>query len=478
MKKQFLIGGSTAVFTLLFYDEYLGLNGALYALLLLGATVFKFPQLLRQAVGPFLVAAVLLSSFSFAWLPDFASFFALAASLVLLRIYAANPALKWVFAPPIVLLNFFAFAYRMWQRIHWIEGDVKGPKQYALKVFMYVVIPLVFISGFVAIYILSSAYLSQFLQGIDLNFNLWLLMGCIGLGLCFSFSYWDCWIPDSIKELSAKWQSSFSHLDGSMGVERTSPIDANLERRSGEITLILLNGFLLVFLFFYNYEQFFETESTANLSAQTHQRVNSLILSIVMAIALLLFYFKGAFNFDPKAKRLKGLAQIWIVLNGIMVLSAAIKNMEYVWKLGLTSKRLGVFLFLILCAVGLFYSRRKISRQLTNFYLVNRMVAAVFIAVLVCGMVNWNGVITRYNLAQDKVDMEYLMEISVGSEGQLLHYIDAEQDENPAMKSVEEVLTTRVNEERAQSILSTGLYYRWIHFPDKKTESATLFPND
>jgi hypothetical protein len=49
-----------------------------------------------------------------------------------------------------------------------------------------------------------------------------------------------------------------------------------------------------------------------------------------MAVGVILFYFKGGFNFDEKATSLKKLAKIWIILNAVLIVSAIIKNSEYV----------------------------------------------------------------------------------------------------------------------------------------------------
>ncbi len=62
---------------------------------------------------------------------------------------------------------------------------------------------------------------------------------------------------------------------------------------------------LLVFIVTYNYEQFFEVVEKSKLSSDTHERVNAVIFSIVMAVGVILFYFKGGFNFDEKAKNLE-----------------------------------------------------------------------------------------------------------------------------------------------------------------------------
>lgn len=465
MKKQILIGLTVLLFIFLFYKQGLGINVAVFAIALLGFTVNKFPTIYQSSRGKFLISAVVLTSLSFAWLPDFSSFFALTVSLILLRMYAEDARLNWMFAPAVFMVNSFSVVYRVFLRNRWIEGDFKLKNQYALKLLMYVVIPLIFISGFVVIYTSNSDYLSHIVSSIHWEFDIWSLLVYVVLGICISFVYWDCWILETIQYNNSKWKPTFDRESKSEFQNMFSSVDLDLQRRSGEITLLLLNVFLAVFLVFYNYEQFFDPLVEGNLSAQTHQRVNSLILSIVMAIGLLLLYFKGGFNFDVKAKRLRRLAFTWIILNTIMVVSTCIKNLEYVVAWGLTYKRLGVFVFLILCVIGLLFTYRKIKDKKTNFYLVDRMCVVFYACLLVCGVFNWSALITRYNLKTDKIDWNYLKGIDSGNELLLLKYAEKQNDEAGAFDQDIRNLNYRISREQRKDVRSMGLYYQVIKLP-------------
>ncbi|MBW3519783.1 DUF4173 domain-containing protein [Flavobacterium sp. NKUCC04_CG] len=462
MKKQILIGLSVLLFIFLFYKQGLGINVAVFAIALLGFTVNKFPAIYQSARGKFLISAVVLTSFSFAWLPDFSSFFALMVSLTLLRMYAEDARLNWMFAPAVFIVNSFSVIYRVFLRNLWIEGDFKVKNQYALKLLMYMVIPLIFISGFVVIYTSNSDYLSHIVSSVHWEFDVWSLLVYVVLGICISFVYWDCWILETIKSNNSKWKPTFDRGSKDKIQNMFSSVDLDLERRSGEITLLLLNVFLAVFLVFYNYEQFFDPFVEGNLSAQTHQRVNSLILSIVMAIGLLLLYFKGGFNFDVKAKRLRRLAFTWIVLNTIMVVSTCIKNLEYVVAWGLTYKRLGVFVFLMLCVIGLLFTYSKIKDKKTNFYLVDRMCIVFFVCLLVCGVFNWSALITRYNLMTDKIDWNYLKEIDSGNEFLLLDYAQQKNIDTGQYGIDIKNLIYSVTQQQRKDVRSMGLYYQTV----------------
>jgi hypothetical protein len=174
---------------------------------------------------------------------------------------------------------------------------------------------------------------------------------------------------------------------------------------------------LLFFIFTYNYEQFYEIPKTpSQLSDETHERVVSVIFSIIMAIAVIMFYFKGAFNFDKNAGILKILAKIWVVLNAVLIFSAMAKNTEYVQQLGLTYKRLGVYAFLILSIIGLVITFIKIQKQKTNAFLFNQMLWCFYGMILVCSYFNWGGMATQYNIRNHKGNFEFLHSLNYNDE--------------------------------------------------------------
>ncbi len=82
-------------------------------------------------------------------------------------------------------------------------------------------------------------------------------------------------------------------------------------------------------------------------------------------------------------------AKIWILLNAVLVLSAAAKNFEYIVNYGFTYKRLGVFLFLLLALTGLALTFIKIQKKKRNAYLFNTMVWYIYGTILLCSFINW-----------------------------------------------------------------------------------------
>ena len=221
---------------------------------------------------------------------------------------------------------------------------------------------------------------------------------------------------------------------------------------SGVISFVALNILLLVFIFTFNYEQFVEIpKSPSQLSDETHDRVNAVILSIVMAVLVIMFYFKGKFNFDNKARTLKLLATIWIFLNALLVISAFAKNSEYIFSLGITYKRLGVYAFLILAFIGLILTFIKIRQQKTNAFLFNHMSWYFYGTVLAASFINWGNLATVYNIRNEKGNFDLYKSMNYNDEA--LFTIDPNEFEKTTKHS-------EITKEQNKSFLSKILYYQ------------------
>ncbi len=239
-------------------------------------------------------------------------------------------------------------------------------------------------------------------------------------------------------------------------VKSYSLLDSDFKRRSGEITFLLLNLLLVVFIVTFNYEQFFESIATSKLSAATHERVNAVVFSIFMSIVVVPLYFKGEFNFEPKAKSIKMLAKVWILLNSILILSTLVINSEYISFYGLTYKRLGVFVFLILATLSLFFTFIKIARQKSNAYLFNQMIGYCYGMILLCSFINWGNLITIYNISVKKgIDPIFLSELNFNDEVRRNYFLENKLDGAYSEVLKEEEIKYKLT----NSFLSKALYY-------------------
>ncbi|TCK54795.1 uncharacterized protein DUF4173 [Flavobacterium sp. 90] len=459
MKKHQIILASSLIFTLLFYNESVGVNLAIFGLFLTCLISYSFQDRSVDRLHLVLVITSVLSCLAFAWYGDAASFFAMAMSILFLQFKTQDSQLKIIQIFPLVFLNAFATLGRVFIFTQWLP-ERKIHNNFTKKLVAYFIIPTIFLVVFFAAYSFGSTHFSSLLTDytLDLDIVQVILIGL--LGFYISFSFWNYWVPEVCYEKNEMLNNDFTNAAEIKNQQTFSFLDLDFERKSGEITLALLNFMLLVFIVTYNYEQFFEVVKKSNLSADTHERVNSVIFSIIMAVGLILFYFKGGFNFDKKADNLKKLAKIWIVLNGLLIVSTVIKNSEYIAIQGLTYKRLGVYAFLILAIIGLFFVFLKITKQKTNAYLANQMVWYFYGTVLICSFVNWGSLITSYNISVNKcVEPIFLSSLNFNDEARREYFSKNHLDGQLEEINREQLIDGYQN----KPFLSKALYYEFMN---------------
>lgn len=454
MKKHHLILGSTVLFGCLFYQEGLGINLSLFALAII---IFNYYQSASKTlIIKTLSALSLFAAFAFAWYGDAASFFALCFSVVFLLFQNQEKKLHLIQSIPIAIITIFASIVRPFILKNWFP-TIKLSNDGAKKIIAYLLIPLLFLVVFFVAYSFGSDTFSNlFLFEFDLNFEdlFWITL----LGFYISFNLFNSFVPSYCHTINPFLNNEFTDKKKELQPS-FSFLDLELERKSGEISLLLLNILLLLFIVSYNYEQFFKPVLASSLSAGTHERVNAVVMSIIMAVGVLLFYFKSSFNFDSQAVVLKRLATIWVGLNAVLVLSTAIKNAEYILHFGLTYKRLGVFAFLAITLIGLVFTFFKIKFQKTNAYLFNQMTLVLYGLLLVCSFINWGNIITTYNIATNKGDDPvFISHLNFNDQARRDYYL------NKNIKgSLNEISCERkVDINKRNSFLSKALYYEFL----------------
>ncbi|WP_300672325.1 DUF4153 domain-containing protein [Soonwooa sp.] len=406
MKKLHLILCFSIMFFLLFYDETAGINlallGSAYAIVIYALT----PKSLRTERVKVMLILSLISCGAFAYYGDLISFFAIMISIFILRLFSLSKELKPVLTFLVVMWQGLSFPLRFFSFKEWVPKT--NTEKSVQKVLAVVIIPSVFLMVFFAIYTYGSDTFANFFGNINFNFNFAQAFFISLLGFFIAFNIWNITIPSFVYSANHHFRNDFANED-IIRKPTFDFLDLNLERLSGVVSLLLLNVMLVFFLISFNYEQFYVGESSAaELSGETHERVNAVILSIIMAVLVIMFYFKSYFNFDKQAVWLRRFVYVWILLNILLVVSALLKNVEYVTEFGLTYKRLGVFAFLLLAFLGLVFTFLKIYYRKTNLFLVNTMLWAFYGTILACSVVNWGSLVTSYNLAHKKGDLSYL----------------------------------------------------------------------
>ncbi len=147
-----------------------------------------------------------------------------------------------------------------------------------------------------------------------------------------------------------------------------------------------------------------------------HNGVGMLILSIVMAISILLYFFRGGLNFEEKNQNLKRLVYFWIAQNVLMVISTMVRNNLYIQEYTLTYRRIGVYVWLFMAAIGLISTALKIMKARSNWYLFRVNALAAYLVLVVASCIDWDRFLTVYNIHHTKslaaLDKTYLLSLS------------------------------------------------------------------
>lgn len=225
------------------------------------------------------------------------------------------------------------------------------------------------------------------------------------------------------------------------------------EYRRALLTFALLNGLLLIFNITDLRYIWIEYEDVGphELSQYVHEGTWLLLFSIALAMAIILYFFRKNLNFYPDNDLLKTLVGIWIFQNLILTLSVGMRNVHYVSSYGLAYKRIAVFFFLLLVCFALWTIQQKVFARRTTYFFFQSNGWAVFALLLLASSINWDVVITRYNLYADTryhIDVNYLIdEIS----DQNLHLLYANKDRLLGRSNLSPItLDTRLNQKRSR----------------------------
>ena len=202
--------------------------------------------------------------------------------------------------------------------------------------------------------------------------------------------------------------------------ENASEHESSYQRNEYKIALMLIGSvnilLLIVNIIDINFLWLsFDYSQAGNLSKLVHEGTGTLILSIFLSIAILLYYFRKDLNFYQNNKLLKYAAYTWIVQNVILIISVSLRNYYYIDFYGLTHLRIGVGVFLLITLIGLVTLCIKIRDLKSFFYMFRINTWALYVVFMGLTLVNWDVMIARYNLSntfKNGVDYEYLLTLS------------------------------------------------------------------
>nr|WP_315422152.1 DUF4173 domain-containing protein [uncultured Pedobacter sp.] len=435
-----LLGG--LLFTFLFWEERLALNLLIYSIYLLVSTfinpdVAKSTKLKIYGLAHLLAAVLVVINNSDL---SVATYY---ISLLLFIGFGHHQQIRTIFTAFLAaILQMLTVPFNAIKHLNQISiGNVSLKPVFTL--IKYIFIPIIIVIIFSCLYAAASDVFAHYAEAIlmsignfldnvfhfffkDLNFDR-IIHFCFGLALTggLLLAFFD----KSLEKAELKCREQLIRMRRSLGQKTiwynvVETFTGNLLTRKmalkteyivGIISFAALNLLLLMLNTIDITTLWFGYEPSGNFSGELHQGTNSLIFSIVMAMAVILYYFRGNLNFYHKSKTLRLLAYTWMAQNFILIISVFIRDGYYIEFHGLTHKRIGVLVFATLCIIGLATVYFKVARQKTIFYLFKVNGNIWFALLLTFTLINWDVLIVKYNLSHVdavSIDPYYLTSLS------------------------------------------------------------------
>lgn len=440
--KVMLVTAGAVLFNLVFWHEKLALNTALFDAFLLAALFFLYPHARQHATVRWLLLGHLVCLAMIVVHNTELSKIAFVITLLLLAGFAEYIHRSAWFAGGSVLLNILMIAASFVEPIKFNRGPAVKRKAFT-RVIRFAFFPLALVALFFCIYLLANnvfldittkigaqleVFFDHFFDFFSWQRALFLLLGLLITGSILLkskldyFSKREAALQDGLQRtrvaFSQRRKGAFFQLvEIIMGRMASGMMALKNENTTGIISLVLLNILLLAinvididFLWFH-----FHYKEGEPVYKMVHEGTELLIVSIVLAMAILLFFFKGNLNFYRRNKWLKYGAYAWIAQNALLVTSVFLRDYYYIVKQGLAYKRIGVLFFLLMVLIGLITVFVKIYSKKTNYFLF-RINAWAGVAVLVLATtIHWDELIAGYNLKRKNtvnVDVPFLLSLS------------------------------------------------------------------
>jgi len=434
----------TLIFNSFFWNEKPGVNLPIFVLLLTTAAVILNKDCVKSKSVLLVLLAVLYSGGMVIYNNSVFSSFACISSFIVLVGYIHQPELKTVLSALFTSLGSFSlFPYNVLEETRIAKNKfrvfakiLKGAKLAFLPVLVFFVFYGIYAYANPTFNSYSNSFwdwVKQFLNKLLINypperfififFGLFLITGIlfnrnIRIFLKIDKSFLGTLIRDKFKKLVSKIDDRYEYSKFIKRIFRFKMTSLKTEYKIGVILIVLVNLLILILnIIDISFVWFgFDSSRVDNLAYFVHEGTYYLIFSILLSIAILLYFFRGNLNFYSKNGLLKYGAYLWIMQNGMMAISLILRNYYYIeYYYALSYKRIGVMIFILLTFTGLVTMFIKISGKKTLFWLIKVNSTAVFIVMILMGSLNWDENIARFNLRnpdKESIDVEYLFTLS------------------------------------------------------------------
>jgi hypothetical protein len=434
----FIILSGAVLFNILFWQEQLALNALLFEVFILSTLFWLYPGSFKNRIVQGLLPVHFTCLATVLIYDTPVSQVALLITLLLIAAFAEYEHRSAWFAGNSLLLNFVFFIASFSNQVRTTQTG-KRKRPLLGKIIRFSIIPVLIALAFFIIYSLANSAFSDIMSRIGLQLQLFFthLFEIISverlLFLLAGFYFTGALL---MRARSRKLEQAEAGKTDDLRRERKHRLsyDGTLigwilgrlskgvlalknEYTTGLISLVLLNALLLIvncvdinYLWLH-----FSYTPDVNLTAMIHEGTELLILSLVLAMIVLLFFFRGNLNFYTRNKWLKAGAYLWLLQNTLLVVSVLIRDYYYIKLSGLAYKRIGVLFFLLLVLFGLVTICLKIIYKKTTYYLLRVNAWAVILLLVAASAVDWDMTIARYNIQHNDrapLDLSFLLSLS------------------------------------------------------------------
>ncbi|MCF6365988.1 MAG: DUF4173 domain-containing protein [Bacteroidales bacterium] len=429
MKFALLIIG-TLLFNLLFWHEAIGLNALIFTTFILGTFFYLFPEFIKSKNAIIIASGTFISAVTVVYHASELAISVWIFSMVLLQAFMHFNKLRTVFYGLFSSVTTFFMSYQLIGQ----NVKLKSKSSFKLKTFFkylkLTLLPILVVYIFYWIFKFANPIFDNLSNTFFINLNDWIIhlfkdvsfLQILFTFLGFIIMAWFIYKNknDHIVHTEAK------HTETILRKRKKSQMSKYLfeniglrqllknEFRIGLMLIILVNALLLMInvidistiWFNFNYTPEFD------LKQFVHEGTFLLILSILLSIGIMIWFFRRNLNFYKYKKKLQVLSYIWIAQNIILLISVVIRNMHYIEYFGLAYKRIGVFFFLALVVFGLISLYLKIKDIKSSFWLFKINTWALYIGFVLFAIPDWDIIIAKHNLThplRNNIETSFLL---------------------------------------------------------------------
>jgi len=331
---------SVVIYSFLFYNQSPGLNFLLFNVSILSLLIFKNKELLKNRMWLLVASGSILSSFLIFMYSSPLAICANLFSLIILASLSFNPAVSFltaIFQSICSVGASIVFVFLDWVDRKSKVQNFEGKRPFYVKLFL-ILIPFFIAVVFFLFYQSANPLFYNFTKDINLDWiSIDLILFTLG-GFFLMYGFFNVHRLRSVGDADINTPLMLSKSNANKSTFLNNIMQIDTENLSGIILFSMLNSLLLIVNGLdFNYLWFDgELPKGINHKGFVHDGIGVLITSIVIAILIILFYFRGSINFYSKNKWIRVMAYVWIAQNVFMVFSTAYRNNLYIQESGLS----------------------------------------------------------------------------------------------------------------------------------------------